>query len=290
MATSGPFTGAGVTALGLAAARAVETGRSDRLVEDPYARELFVAAGMALPMRLEWPRPGEPVTTTEALHLHGSRYIGLRTRVYDDELRDATAAGVEQVVLLGAGLDTRAYRLALAPAARVFELDRAPLLAWKRNALTATPRVRVIDVGVDLRTDWSRRLLDVGFDPAVPCVVVAEGLLAYLDEAGQRDLLERISNLAAPGSRLALDLLVGDPRGGDRLLRLSQRAGIDMDALIAPSGAADPGRVLAARGWEVDVEPVSAAAARYGRDLGDPFRGAAGEPPWLETVFLRARR
>lgn len=104
-----PFSGPGVTALGLAAARSVESGRPDRLIDDPYARRLFEVAGSRLPMRVDWPRDAEDVTDAEKLHLHGSRYVGVRTRFYDDVLQSALAHGVRQAVLLGAGLDTRAH-------------------------------------------------------------------------------------------------------------------------------------------------------------------------------------
>jgi methyltransferase (TIGR00027 family) len=141
----------------------VETGRADRLIEDPLARPLFEAAGVELPMRLDWPPTGATLTRQEALHLHGSRYIGLRTRFYDDQLREATDAGLAQVVLFGAGLDARAYRLGLPSELRIFELDRGALLGWKRTQLRrleAEPRCVVTDVDVDLREDWvsSRKL------------------------------------------------------------------------------------------------------------------------------------
>ncbi len=123
--------GPGVTALGLAAARAVETSRADRLIEDPFARPLFEAAGMDLPMLVQWPDPASPVSDSHALHLHGSRYIGLRTRFYDAAI--AGAARAAQGVLLGAGLDTRAFRLDLSDSFRLFELDQLGVLEYKNG-------------------------------------------------------------------------------------------------------------------------------------------------------------
>src|SRR5690349_15375972 len=70
-----------------------------------------------------------------------------------------------------AGLDTRAYRLALPPETTVYEIDHRALLAAKESVLRATGARRACArtaVGVDLRSDWSAALRAAGFDPAVP--------------------------------------------------------------------------------------------------------------------------
>jgi methyltransferase (TIGR00027 family) len=292
---SSVFEGAALTALGLAAARSVESGRADRLVDDPFARRLFEAAGLALPMRLQWPLPGETPSEQEALHLHGSRYIGLRTRFYDDQLRDAAGGGLRQVVLFGAGLDTRAYRLPLPGNLRLFELDRGALLDWKRRqlgGLDAEPRCSVEDVDVDLREDWPAALKAAGHDAARPTLFLAEGLLAYLDEEAQRGLVARVCELAARGSRLACDRIAGDPGQDGRLDELSRRSGIDMSALIAGKDTGALESVLEGRGWQLQELATAELARRYQRDLENPFAAGpdqAAEPPWLETRFLLGR-
>lgn len=288
------FAGPSITALGLAAARAVESGRPDRLIDDPLARPLFAAARLELPMLLDWPAPGASITDSQALHLHGSRYIGLRTRHYDDLILAAAGAGTRQLVLLGAGLDTRAFRLGLPDGTTVFELDEDPLLVYKQEALDgagARLRCRRVAVGVDLRQDWPDRLRGAGFADGEPAAFVAEGLLAYLDASGQRRLLEGIDALAAPGSLLALDRIVGDPAAGDRVGELARRSGLPMDRLLAGADSASvPGR-LRELGWDVQEDTVAAVAERYGRDLRDPFSGSGtSEPPWLQTVFVTAHR
>lgn len=293
--TDEPFPGPALTALGLAASRAVESARPDRLAEDPYARALFLAAGRPLPMRLSWPACGETVSPAEALHLHGSRYIGLRTRFYDDLLTEAARDGVRQAVLLGAGLDTRAYRLALPQGLDLYELDQPGLLAWKRRILQelgAAPRCELHELGADAGGEWTREVIGAGFDPGRPALFLAEGLVAYLAPDEQVALLAAIDGLATPGSTLAFDRIAGDPHAGGRVERLSERSGIDMSGLLA-AGEAPLGEVLSGHGWSVAEEPVDALAARYGRDLRNPLAGPeaeAAEPPWLETRFLTARR
>jgi methyltransferase (TIGR00027 family) len=287
-------TGPGITALGLAAARSVESGRPDRLVEDPFARGLFEAAGTGLPMLVDWPAPGAPVSPTQRLHLHGSRYIGLRTRHYDDVLLEAAAHGVRQAVLLGAGLDTRGYRLELPATLRLFEADQPAVLGFKARVLEqmeARPRCLYRPVGADLRAGWVGELQNAGFDAADPTAWIAEGLLPYLGPAEAAALLEAVHEHSAPGSVLALDHIAGDPRADGRLADLSRRAGIDMQSLMAEGGGGAPAAALADGGWEVHEQPTDALARRYGRDLRDPFTPSpeSAEPPWLRTGFVTAR-
>lgn len=292
-ASTDPFEGPSITALGLAASRTVETGRPDRLISDPLARELFQAAGRDLPMLLDWPGPEARPSAQEALHLHGSRYIGLRTRFYDDVLLEAAHDGISQAILLGAGLDTRGHRLPLPPGFRLFEIDRGPLLEWKRaqlGRLGARPGCEIRYVDADLREDWPASLKAAGHDGNRPSLFLAEGLIPYLDPAEQARLVERMQQLAAPGSRLACDRIRGDAAAGGRLERLSRRSGIDMTGLIAGGEAAELSRLLADRDWETAELNTRQLAERYGRDLSDPFGDpgapSASEPPWLDTVFL----
>lgn len=287
--------GPGVTALGLAAARSVETGRPDRLIEDPFARGLFEAAGVDLPMLVDWPESNQPASDTEALHLHGSRYIGLRTRYYDDAVLAAAANGIGQAVLIGAGLDTRAFRLDLPSRFHVFELDQEGVLEFKDATLSrqgAKPLCTRSAIGIDLRDDWPAALQAAGFEPVRPTVWAAEGLLAYLPAQAQAGLLGAIHDLSAPGSVVALDHIAGKPTAA-RLQDLSDRSGIDMEKLMTKQQGIDAAAFFDEHGWSVEGDSAAAVAERYGRDLGDPFSDAANgergsEPPWLETRFLSA--
>lgn len=291
--TPGPFAGASIAALGLAAARSVESSRQDRLIDDPFARTLFEAAGDRLAMRHEWPRADDEVTATEALHLHGSRYIGLRTRFYDDRIVAAAATGIRQVVLLGAGLDTRALRLSL-PADLVFyEVDHASVLEFKKRHLADAgqrPRCAVTQVGTDLSTDALAVLEHSGFDSRLPTAWIAEGLLPYLEPTAQQSVLDHVDRLSALGSSLAFDHIAGGDVAG-----LSARSGIDMQGLLKTTDATDePGGHLATRDWTVRTCSADEIAERYGRDLADPFARSSdtghSPPPWLKTVFTAAHK
>ncbi|MFE7565281.1 SAM-dependent methyltransferase [Kitasatospora sp. NPDC057500] len=196
MTTSEPLRPVSRTALSVALVRAYESARPDPLFDDPYAAAFAAAADVPLPAA------GPAGGLAEALVAQGV----LRTRFYDDRL---LAAGADQVVLLAAGLDTRAHRLDWPAGTRVFELDLGPVLAFKERVLDrlgAEPRSRRTVLPADLlEPHWPARLAGAGFDPARPSAWLAEGLLVYLTPEEAAGLLTAVAALAAPGSRLLLE-------------------------------------------------------------------------------------
>ena len=286
-------TGPGITALGIAATRSVESSMPDALIDDPFAAVFVDAVGLQLPLPLRWPAPGEQVTEQEARTLHTSRYIGVRSRFYDDFIRAAVQGGAGQVVLIAAGLDTRAFRLSWPAGVTVYELDQPRVLDFKNldfkndvlQSRNAQPRCRRVTVGVDLRENWSAALVAAGFTAAVPTVWVAEGLLCYLPAAAEADLLRRIHQCSAPGSSLVLDHFADLGKAAHELDELSLRSGIDIRSLYNTEPRPYPARWLRLNGWAVHEADELAVARRYGRDLTDPFTGQ-NTRPWQETVFL----
>ncbi len=140
----------GSTGLLVAAIRAEESGRSDRLFSDPFADALAGAAGQAA-LRRYRTASGAAVPIIE-----------VRTRWYDDALHSVLGSGIAQCVIVAAGMDTRAFRLAWPQGARVFEVDRPQVIAWKESALAgATTRASTrVTIGADLSEDWGERLLN----------------------------------------------------------------------------------------------------------------------------------
>jgi hypothetical protein len=120
------------------------------------------------------------------------------------------ASTAPQVVLLGAGLDSRAWRLDWPAGTTVWELDRPEVLDVKAAVVTGPPACDRRPVAVDLLDDWPAALAAAGHDPAVPTTWVAEGLLVYFDDAGVDRLLRRVTALSPAGSRLVLTLRVSD--------------------------------------------------------------------------------
>lgn len=169
----------------------------------------------------------------------GAHYAWRKRRIRQWALR-ACADGARQAIVLGAGFDALSLTLlAQAPELRAFEIERAPTLAIKRAALQALglddPRLSL--VAADLGTATPQALADAlaGFDPQCPTVIVAEGVLMYLDPEQVGRLLRALARLA-PGAQLIATAM--------------QRA-----------GAAAPG-FLRQRAW------VNAWLAR----AGEPFR------------------
>jgi methyltransferase (TIGR00027 family) len=133
-------------------------------------------------------------------------FQGVRTRFFDNYFGKVAAAGVRQIVLLAAGLDSRAYRLDWPTGTVVYELDQPQVLAFKREALAGRPpTAQRREVAVDLRNDWPQALQDSRFDLHAPSAWIAEGLLIYLPADAQRQLFTGIDSLAAAGSHVAVE-------------------------------------------------------------------------------------
>lgn len=274
------------TAVAAAAARAIEASRADALVRDPYARVLATSVNTpSFPVR--WPDPAEPITPVDAPLLLGSIWLGLRTRAIDDAIAewvtDSAPAGstdIRQVVLLGAGLDARAWRLSWSPGTCVYEVDRAAVLDHKQSVLAREQLpagVRRILVGVDITQRWPQVLHQAGHDPHRPTWWIVEGLLPYLPAEAARALLMHVAASPA-GSRVALELAVPIPDTAAARARLTDMAaaiGVPLADMLARIGGPDPVQVLTDAGWAVSVVDVDELQIRYRRSLRDPRLVAA---------------
>ncbi|MBO0890151.1 MAG: class I SAM-dependent methyltransferase [Acidothermales bacterium] len=279
--------GVGITALGVAATRAMETARDDALIDDPYAAKFVERAGERLPVPL-------PTSLGAAMALGNGAgedadwrrffvamagYMGVRTRFFDDWFDDATASGVRQVVILAAGLDTRAFRLSWPDGTTVFEIDQPRVLEFKDEALAdegAVARCARHTVPIDLREDWSDALLREGLAPDRPTAWLAEGLLPYLPAEAAGELFETVERLSAAGSRLAAEHM--DPRARDvlrepRFAAMQRRHGVDMTAMWPEGERPDPAAWFRDHAWCVETSRGGDVARRYGRVLGDTAEG-----------------
>lgn len=190
--------GVAATAVGVALIRERESRRPDRLYADPLA-SAFVAAARELYPPDYWTRIEELVEP-----FYEGRSVGVR--LVDDRVEEELAAGCRQLVILGAGLDTRAFRLPVPESLRVFEIDLPELFAFKEPVLAAAdvrPRCARFVVPADLRGDWAGALRRAGFDPAVPTAWLDEGVLGYLAQPEARSVGAALTELSARGSRFA---------------------------------------------------------------------------------------
>jgi len=139
-------------------------------------------------------------------------WIVARARFIEDLITEQAALGVDQYVLLGAGLDTFAQRRPeIASAITVFEVDQPGPQAWKQQRLTqlgldAGNRLRLVPCDFEVDS-WWERLLAAGFDPQRPAVVASTGVSMYLTHEANMATLHQISALA-PGSTLAMTYML----------------------------------------------------------------------------------
>lgn len=152
---------------------------------------------------------GRPDMDVEATRRTRASIVA-RARFVEDLVVEQAARGVDQYVLLGAGLDTFAQRRPeVASALRVFEVDRPGPQAWKRQRLAAlgygVPEW-LRTVPVDFEGDWWGQLVTAGLDPGRPAVVAATGVTMYLTQDAVEAMFRRVATLAA-GSTLATTFL-----------------------------------------------------------------------------------
>ena len=157
------------TARWVALYRAMESERPDALFRDPFARQLAGERGEAILRELRFAH-------------RGAWAIIVRTAVLDELILREVQAGVDCVLNLAAGLDTRPYRLDLPPELRWVEVDFPPMLAAKAELLAGqTPRCRLERRPCDLSDVDARRALFAEVGAASSrLLVVTEGLLVYL--------------------------------------------------------------------------------------------------------------
>ena len=229
-------------------------------------------------------------------------YTACRTKFFDDYFLAAAGDGIRQAVILAAGLDSRAWRLAWPAGCVVYEIDQPKVLEFKTSTLDShavDPIASHVSVGIDLRLDWPTALVQAGFDASAPTAWSAEGLLPYLTADAQDLLFERVQSLSAPGSRVAVEAFTNEFFSAQSFARREEQTEVYRAAAIKLGGKdiTESGNLLyegertevvdwlQAHGWTV-------AAATSADDLMSASNRAV--PPGLdaaipESVFVEGR-
>jgi len=271
------------TARWAAAFRAQETERPDALFRDPLARRL---AG----------ERGQQIATAMTMHTKNAWSWVMRTHVVDQYIERQLAGGVDTILNLAAGLDTRPYRMAVPPTLRWIEVDLPELLAYKEEMLKGEkPRCNVERIALDLADVARRRALFAQIGASSKRVmIVSEGLLIYLspDDVGvlATDLAKQptfrywVLDVVSPG---LMEMLRKE--GGSEL----ERAGAPFK--FAPPEGPD---IFRRYGWRpLEVQSTLKAAHRAGR-LPWPLKpfgffpesnGAQGKRPWSGLCLMERR-
>jgi methyltransferase (TIGR00027 family) len=219
--------------------------------------------------------------------------MAVRTKFFDDFFTDATSAGIRQVVILAAGLDSRAYRLRWPAGTVVYEVDQPQVVEFKTRTLAeigAQPTSDRRAVAVDLRFDWPAALKEAGFDADQPTAWSAEGLLGYLPPDAQDRLLDTVTALSAPGSWLATESTPPiDQKDVDEAMEKMQSAadrwrehGYDLDwaNLIYLGERNEPADYLTGHGWDVSGTSVNELLTANGYP---PFDG---DTPFTNLSYI----
>nr|QBI71325.1 O-Methyltransferase [uncultured bacterium] len=261
----------GLTAFAACSARAVEGSRPDRLMEDPFAVRFIHGAKLDTGLPLS-------VAEVERESMLSSRFAGVRTRVFDDFLRQAVADGAGQVVILAAGLDARAFRMPWTAGIDVYEVDHPDVLDFKDAVLGdigAEAPCRRHVVRADLAGDWGSVLDAAGFDPGRKTAWMAEGLLPYLGAREEGDLLRTLGARSLPGSRVCLEYMPPDVvatfRDHPRLEVTSDTLGVPIREMWNAEPREDTAGLLEGLGWRVGFRSLGDCAQALGTPLGDEF-------------------
>lgn len=262
------------TAEYMALFRAVETAeRPDRrLFEDPYAIPLLSGAIKTLAQIAQVSLVGRLVRAFLDFGWPYTRSSGVvRTRLIDDLVCRSMHAGAQQMVLLGAGFDSRAYRLDETRGIRTFEVDHPATQRAKRERLKAMlerPPENVHYVEVDFENDdLESKLREAGFDESVPALVLWEGVVSYLSEPAVNTNLVLLSRLLALRSRLILTYMHKGALDGSVMFQGSKR----WKSWVRRSGEPfifgfDPATLantLSQFGFQLESDVSTADAARY---------------------------
>src|SRR6476619_1100696 len=298
----------GATATMVAAARAMATTADNALINDPFAEPLVRAVGVDFFARLVTGelRPEDLDSDSDSETVGMQRMtdnMAVRTKFFDEFFLTATQAGIRQAVILASGLDSRAYRLAWPAGTTVYEIDQPDVIEFKTKTLAelgAEPTAKRRTVAMDLRYDWPSALIEEGFDPNQPTAWSAEGLLGYLPPAAQDRLLDTITELSAPGSRIALESVPNvNPTDHEKAIERMKTAsdrwrdhGFDLDfaELVYLGDRNEAAAYLGDHGWQLSRNSVKELFAANGLPpIEDEEVRNFGELQYVSGVFEPGR-
>lgn len=225
------------TAEDMAGFRAMEMLRpkEDRVCEDPFAKH-FLTGGwvnrVKSPFRtklFQW--------ITHLINPGAHNTVPARVRFIDEHIKECHKNGLEQLVILGAGYDSRAYRIdELKDGVKVFEVDHPATQEYKLKILETlfeTLSENVIFVPYQLGNEgFKKQLFDKGYDKNKKSLFIMEGLIMYLDPEAVKNLFSLISQISCLGSSVIFDFLppgIEDGsiknRGGKNMYKWARKKG-----------------------------------------------------------------
>jgi methyltransferase (TIGR00027 family) len=209
-------------------------------------------------------------------------HVALRTRALDEALQKALEAGVSQVVVLGAGLDGRAFRIPELAGVNVFEVDHPSTQRDKKARLAQAnlnPIAHVEFVAVDFEKDeLATSLVEAGFSEKALSFWIWEGVTAYLTRDAITSTLCAMARLSSPGSRVALTYV----RPPSTSVDPSQPVTRKVARAIVHAGSA----VLGAMGESIRGFTDSATMAQLAEDAGFVVRSDESAADWAKRYWV----
>ena len=211
----------------------------------------------------------------------GREYVATRTIFFDDFCAAATESDMQQVVILAAGLDARAYRLSCLSGLLVYEIDQPAVQDFKASVLEshgAAPLAKLHSVPTDLRdAHWPDALERAGWQRSSPTAWLVEGLLPYLTSTEHDQLFRLVTRISATGSRLAAEVYHHSTHLGEQRLAKwrdeadamveAVGAGVDVTEYIKHQDTSDTESWLTRNGWTAGSRDSRGEMARLGRPI-----------------------
>ena len=297
-------TNLGETALCVAAQRAAETAQPEPLIRDEFAALLVGAVDepgwqTMAGGDLSWLGPEDDIRRRAARA--GREYVATRTIFFDDFCSAATESGIQQVVILAAGLDARAYRLGCLCGLPVFEIDQPAVHDFKASVLGhhgAAPLAELHSVSTDLRDEhWPYALEGAGWQRSSPTAWLVEGLLPYLTSAEHDQLFRLVTKISASASRLAAEVYHHHTThlGEQRLAKWREEAdamveeigaGVDVTQYIKHQDTSDTESWLIQNGWTATSRDSRIEMARLGRPIPTDLADVAPASSLVTAIRL----
>ena len=286
----------GATATLIAAGRAMATKDPRGLINDPFADPLVRAVGLDFFVKMidgELDLSAIPNSSPERMQALTDG-VAVRTKYFDDYLLTAVRSGVQQVVILASGLDSRAYRLDWPAGTTVYEIDQPQVIEFKTTTLAdlgAQPTATRRTVPIDLRADWPAALRVAGLDTGAPTAWLAEGLLIYLPSEAQDRLFDNITTISAPGSAIATEYVPGiKDLDADRVREMTAPlrelgADIDMPSLVYAGERSHVIDYLRAKAWDIAETPRADLFISNGLGVPSP----ENDDPLGEIIYASGR-
>lgn len=264
--------------------------------EDPYAEPLFRAAareGQELMDDLsDWPAVVDFIDRHPTETLAMVTHVLWRKRWVMEKVTAALAKGIDQLVILGSGMDTLSMRIQANPGLRIFEIDQPRTIAAKQaltDSLFGIPE-RLIHVAVDFaRETAAERLAEVGYDRTRPAVFVAEVVLEYIPPAAVDTVFATVGENEAQATQFVFTFFSTNLALGENFGQVTADAGEPILFTLPPDDLDD---FLATRGFKsLDVLDRETYLPAIGMPLDSlPFDVPPPEEWLLHIVLAQAAR